>query len=100
MGDNGDPKDWPAAQPKPPSLAGAYSDNMIKVIVHSCHYQDWVYAHPNPALVKNLRWRLVTSTYSQELAFVEHLAHKWMALERSAIGDRLGGSDPATQAGD
>ena len=33
MGDNGDPKDWPAAEPKPPSLAGAYSDNMLTVIV-------------------------------------------------------------------
>lgn len=70
VGDNGNPKDWPAAQPKPPSLAGAHSDNMIKVIVTLVTYQDWVYAHPSPALVKNYM-APGTSTYSQELAFVQ-----------------------------
>ena len=53
MGENGDPKDWPAAQPTPPSLAGAYSDNMMTVMVTLMAYQDWVDAHPNPALVSN-----------------------------------------------
>ena len=53
VGDNGDPKDWPAAQPTPPSLAGAYSDNMMTVMVTLMAYQDWVDAHPNPALVSN-----------------------------------------------
>ena len=53
VGGNGDPKDWPAAGAKPPSLAGAYGDNMIRVIVTLSAYQDWLYAHPNPALVKN-----------------------------------------------
>jgi hypothetical protein len=53
VGENGDPKDWPAAQPTPPSLAGAYSDNMMTVMVTLMAYQDWVDAHPNPALVSN-----------------------------------------------
>jgi hypothetical protein len=53
VGDSGNPADWPAAQAKPPSLAGAYSTNMLKVIVTLITYEDWVYSHPNPALVSN-----------------------------------------------
>jgi hypothetical protein len=53
VGDSGNPADWPAAQPKPPSLAGAYSTNMMKVIVTLITYEDWVGSHPDPALVRN-----------------------------------------------
>lgn len=53
VGDSGDPKDWPAAQPHPPSLAGAQSMNMMKVLVTLLTYEDWVWSHPNPALVGN-----------------------------------------------
>jgi hypothetical protein len=53
VGDSGNPAAWPAAQPTPPSLAGAYSTNMIKVIVTLVRYEDWVGSHPDPALVPN-----------------------------------------------
>lgn len=54
VGDSGNPKDWPGAQPNPPSLAGAYSDNMIKVVVTLYAYSDWLNAHPDPALVREI----------------------------------------------
>ena len=75
VGDNGDPKDWPAAEPKPPSLAGAYGDNMLGVIVTLSAYQDWLYAHPNPALVKNYVL-FGSSAYPQLLKGVNQLVQR------------------------
>jgi hypothetical protein len=75
VGDNGDPMDWPAAQPKPPSLAGAYGDNMLRVIVTLSAYQDWVYAHPNPALVNNYVL-FGSSAYPQLLKGVTQLVQR------------------------
>lgn len=51
VGDTGNPADWPAAQPDPPSLSGAYSKNMMRVIVTLITYEDWLGSHPNPKLV-------------------------------------------------
>jgi hypothetical protein len=48
----GSPSTWPAAKPKPPSLAGAYSPNMKTAFLALVRYSDWVGTHPNPALVK------------------------------------------------
>ncbi|GEM_PF-2547736 len=49
----GNPSTWPAAKPYPPSLAGAYSTNLKKALISLLNYMDWVFAHPNPVLVKN-----------------------------------------------
>lgn len=48
----GNPATWPAAKPKPPSLAGAYSPNMKTAFLALVRYSDWVGTHPNPKLVK------------------------------------------------
>lgn len=79
VGDGGNPKDWPAAQPNPPSLSGAYGDNMIRAVVTLIRYQDWVWSHPNPALVS--RYMLAgTSLYSGEVTDVRNLETKgWHA---------------------
>ncbi|HTV12130.1 MAG TPA: hypothetical protein VME20_09730, partial [Acidimicrobiales bacterium] len=65
---------WPAAQPTPPSLAGAYSTNMMKVLVTLITYEDWVWSHPNPALVANYMLP-GGNAYEGELDSVTHLAH-------------------------
>ncbi len=98
VGDNGNPKDWPAAQPQPPSLAGAHSDNMIKAIVTLVTYQDWVYAHPNPALVEAYE-APGGSAYQQEVQFVEHLAQKgWHATGVPSIVDWVAVTESPKQA--
>jgi hypothetical protein len=43
----------PAAQADPPSLAGAYSTDPITVMRAISAYSDWLFAHPNPALLAN-----------------------------------------------
>jgi hypothetical protein len=43
----------PAAQANPPSLAGAYSTDPITVMRAISAYSDWLFAHPNPALLAN-----------------------------------------------
>ncbi|MGH9107382.1 MAG: hypothetical protein ACRDZX_16460 [Acidimicrobiales bacterium] len=75
VGDSGNPADWPAAQAKPPSLAGAYGTNMIKAIVTLIRYEDWVWSHPNPTLVDNY---MVPggNVYSDELKVVTQLVRK------------------------
>lgn len=72
VGDNGNPADWPAAQSKPPSLAGAYSDNMMKVVVTLLTYQDWVGSHPDPALVPNYFVK-GTQPYRAEVSLMREL---------------------------
>jgi len=43
----------PAAQATPPSLAGAYSTDPATVMRAITTYADWVFSHPNPALLNN-----------------------------------------------
>ena len=57
QGPTGPPADYPAARPTPPSLAGAYPTgttvNLVTVIKTLTTYEDWVWSHPDPALVAN-----------------------------------------------
>lgn len=57
QGPSGPAADYPAAQPNPPSLAGAYpigtAVNLVTVIKTLTTYEDWVWSHPNPTLVTN-----------------------------------------------
>lgn len=57
QGPSGPAADYPAAQPTPPSLAGAYPTgttvNLVTVIKTLTTYEDWVWSHPNPSLVAN-----------------------------------------------
>jgi len=47
------PQGIPADQANPPSLAGAYSTDPITVMRAISAYSDWLFAHPNPALLAN-----------------------------------------------
>jgi hypothetical protein len=47
------PQGIPADQANPPSLAGAYSTDPITVMRAISAYSDWLFAHPNPALLVN-----------------------------------------------
>jgi hypothetical protein len=47
------PTGIPADQANPPSLAGAYSTDPITVMRAISAYSDWLFAHPNPALLAN-----------------------------------------------
>jgi len=47
------PTGIPAEQANPPSLAGAYSPNPATVLRAISAYSDWLFAHPNPALLAN-----------------------------------------------
>jgi hypothetical protein len=55
QGPRGPEADYPAAQPNPSSLAGAdpagTTVNLVTVIKTLTTYEDWLYSHPNPALV-------------------------------------------------
>jgi hypothetical protein len=55
LGPTGSPATYPAAQATPPSLAGAYPTgqtvNLMTVLKTLATYRDWVWSHPNPALV-------------------------------------------------
>ena len=57
LGPSGPPSSYPAAQATPPSLAGAYPTgntvNLVTVLKTLTTYRDWVWSHPNPALVAN-----------------------------------------------
>ena len=57
LGPTGSSGTYPAAQPTPPSLAGAYPTgmtvNLVTVLKTLATYRDWVWSHPNPALVAN-----------------------------------------------
>ncbi len=72
VGDNGNPAHWPAAQSKPPSLAGAYSDNIMTAFITLVRYQDWVWSHPNPSFVKRYM-QPGTALYKLELSRIEQL---------------------------
>lgn len=64
LGPSGPQVGYPAAQPNPPSLAGAYPKgstvDLVTVIKTLTTYEDWVWSHPNPALVAN--YELPTGT--------------------------------------
>jgi hypothetical protein len=83
LGPNGNPKNYPAAQASPPSLAGAYPQgntvNLVTVLKTLVTYEDWVWSHPNPALVAN--YDLATGPdYSGEVATVTQIHNKgWHA---------------------
>jgi hypothetical protein len=47
------PPGIPADQANPPSLAGAYFTDPIRVLRTLSAYSDWLFAHPNPALLAN-----------------------------------------------
>jgi len=57
LGPSGPASSYPAAQATPPSLAGAYPSgnavNLVTVLKTLTTYRDWVWSHPNPALVSN-----------------------------------------------
>jgi hypothetical protein len=72
VGDSGNPRYWPAARPKPPSLAGAYGNNLIRALVSLVTYQDWVWSHPDPRLVQNYM-DPSGSAYASELRMVSRL---------------------------
>jgi len=67
------PQGIPADQANPPSLAGAYSPNPVVVMETLGPYIDWLFAHPNPALLAN--YMLPTCTqYDAEKAELTTLA--------------------------
>jgi hypothetical protein len=76
LGPSGSPATYPAAQPTPPSLAGAYPTgttvNLVTVLKTLATYRDWVWSHPNPALVAN--YSLANGTgYASEVRTVTEL---------------------------
>lgn len=71
----GEPANWPAARAKPPSLAGAYGTNMIRVFVTLMAYQDWVWSHPNPKLVANYTVP-GTAAYRREISSITYIARR------------------------
>ena len=79
LGPTGSLIDYPAAQPRPPSLAGAYPDgntvNLITVIKTLTTYRDWVYSHPNPSYVANYMFSS-GNQYSSEIANLSTLQAK------------------------
>ncbi len=75
VGDNGNPAHWPAAQSKPPSLAGAYSDNIMTAFITLVRYQDWVWSHPNPSFVKRYM-QPGTALYEGEVTTIRGLARR------------------------
>lgn len=83
LGPSGNPKNYPAAQAAPPSLAGAYPQgntvNLVTALKTLVTYEDWVWSHPNPALVAN--YDLATGPdYSGEVATVTRIRNKgWHA---------------------
>ena len=105
VGASGNPADWPAARPEPPSLAGAYSSNMMTVFLTLVRYQDWVWSHPDPSLVRNYMMP-GTAAYRNEEASISTFARRslhadpspteidWLAITgrpRRMLGKTLGG---------
>jgi hypothetical protein len=76
LGPSGSPKNYPAAQATPPSLAGAYPQgntvNLVTVLKALQTYSDWVWSHPNPSLVSNYDLPVGTE-YSGEVARVTRI---------------------------
>jgi hypothetical protein len=70
QGPSGPPANYPAAQPQPPSLGGAYpvgnNVDFITVIKTLTTYRDWAGVHPDPNLVKNYMWT-VGNDYASEV---------------------------------
>lgn len=79
QGPSGPPADYPAAQPTPPSLAGAYPTgttvDLVTVIKALNTYEDWVYSHPNPSLTKDYLWT-TANTYTHEVQNLATLQQK------------------------
>lgn len=78
-GPSGLPADYPAAQPKPPPLAGAYPTgtavDLVTVIKTLNTYEDWVYSHPDPNLISNYLWT-TCNTYAHEVQNLTNLQQK------------------------
>ncbi|HTW08778.1 MAG TPA: hypothetical protein VME46_14780, partial [Acidimicrobiales bacterium] len=74
---SGNPADYPAAQPRPPSLAGAYSTNMMTAIITLVRYEDWVWSHPNPLLVANYMVPGTRAYVSERRQLEELVQHGW-----------------------
>jgi hypothetical protein len=75
----GSPSTWPAARPKPPSLAGAYSPNMKTAFLALVRYSDWVGTHPNPKLVKNYVTP-ASNVYSAQVYLMTQMAERHLHL--------------------
>ena len=70
LGPSGPSSSYPAAQPTPPSLKGAYPTgatvNLVTVLKTLTTYEDWVWSHPNPKLVANYELQS-SNTYASEV---------------------------------
>lgn len=79
QGPSGPAADYPAAQPTPPSLVGAYPTgsavDLVAVIKTLNTYEDWVYSHPNPGLIRNYLWT-TANTYAHEVENLTTLQQK------------------------
>lgn len=99
LGPSGPPANYPAAQPNPPSLAGAYPTgtavNLVTVIKTLTTYEDWVWSHPNPALVRNYELS-IGNAYAGEVKDVEMFeAHGLHAAPTPAEIDWVKVAQPA-----
>ena len=75
----GSPSTWPAAKPKPPSLAGAYSPNMKTAFLALVRYSDWVGTHPNPKLVTNYATP-ASNVYAAQVYLMTQMAKRHLHL--------------------
>jgi hypothetical protein len=77
--------DIPADQVNPPPLAGAYTPDPITVMRTLSPYIDWLFAHPNPALLANYMFPTCTQ-YNAVKAELTTLANNdWHA--RPSVGE-------------
>jgi hypothetical protein len=100
QGPTGPPADYPAAQPTPPSLAGAYPTgktvDLVTVIKALTTYEDWLYSHPDPALVSG--FMLTTGNdYASEIQNMTTLQGKgWHTDSTPTVVDWAKVESPAT----
>jgi hypothetical protein len=79
----GNPGTIPADSANPPSLAAAYTPDPIVVLKTLSAYSDWLFAHPDPALVANYMLRS-SRTYSGVAAELQTLVQDgWHARPSS-----------------
>jgi hypothetical protein len=74
----------PAAQVDPPSLAGAYTPDPIAVMRAISAYSDWLFAHPNPALLANYMFptcRLYKGVEAELTTLADHGWHARPSVE-------------------
>jgi hypothetical protein len=79
LGPSGPASSYPAAQATPPSLAGAYPNgitvNPVEVLKTLTTYEDWVWSHPNPALVANYELQ-AGNAYANEVSTLTEFAQR------------------------